>query len=264
MRRATMALAALMVTWSAPAAAQEDAGDTVTWRTDTAFTAPAGRLEIGLFSPTRYALTDTVELQTDLLLNAVLPNLGVQVNWAEVAGWTVGSRHVVRYPTLLLDAVAAEGVGGLLPANITAPQMIELDNEVLGSTRMGLESILTVNLGVSFAPRFTDGVTPSGSLPVIDFPFIYQRTAATAGGATLRGGVAWASRITGALEYTLDVDLFFNPAVFASPALEQGGEVAWRASEHFSLAAGYRLTFAEYAYGARLHVMPTLDVRGGF
>ncbi len=263
MRRTTMALAALMMAWSAPAYAQ-DAEDTILWRTDTAFTAPAGRLEIGLFSPTRYALTDTVELQTDLLLNLALPNLGVQVNWAKVGGWTLGSKHALRYSTLLLGTVAAEGVGGLLPANIEPPQMIELDNEVLGSTRFGLESILTVNLGVSFAPRFSDGVTPSGSLPVIDFPFIYQRTASTVGGATLRGGVAWASKITDSLEYTLDLDLYFNPVVFPSPALEQGGEIAWRASKHFSLAGGYRLTFAEYGYGARLHVMPTLDVKGGF
>ena len=264
MRRTTIALTALLLAWSAPAYAQDNVGENELWRTETAFTAPAGRLEIGLFSPSRYALTDTVELQTDLLLNLVLPNLGVQVNWAKIAGWTVGSRHVVRYPTLLLDTVTAEGVGGFLPNNITPPQMIELDNEAIASSRFGLKSILTVNVGVSFAPRFTEGVTPSGSLPVIDFPFLYQRTASTVGGATLRGGVGWASKFTDTLEYALDLDVYYNPGVFLSPAIEQGGELAWRASKNFSLAGGYRLTFAEYGYGARLHVMPTLDVRGGF
>lgn len=250
-----------LVSWSLPAFAQETKP---LWSTDTAFTAPAGRLEFGLFSPTRYALGDKVELQTNLFLNAALPNLSAQVQWGSAAGWTFGTRHTLRYMTVLFNRLAVEGTGGILPANIKPPQMVELDNDVRASKSLNEDHILTVNLGVSYIPRFTDGVTPSGSLPVVDFPFLYPRLAAASGGATLRAGAAWSGRLASSLRVTADLDLFYNPGVFLAPVAEQGGELAWDISDHVSLAAGWRLTLAKYGYGTRVHVLPTIDVRAGF
>jgi len=264
MRRTTIIMTTCLMACSSAALAQDAPSETTLWRTDTALTAPKGRLEFGLFTPSRYALTDKVELQTDLLLNFALPNVGAQVHWTTAGGWALASKHTLRYSTRLLNVVTAEGVGGFLPGNITPPQMIEIDNEVMTSKRFGASSILTVDLGVSIAPNFNDGVTPSGSLPVIDFPFLYPRLASTVGGATLRGGVAWVGRIVPKLEYAIDVDVFYNTAVFLGPALEQGANLAWRPSDRVSLGAGYRLSLAQYAYGTRVHVLPTLDVRVGF
>ena len=263
MRHKTLAALtlAMLMSWGSTASAQETKP---LWNTDSAFTAPAGRLELGLFSPTRYALSDKVELQTNLLLNAALPNLSAQVQWGSAAGWTFGTRHSLRYTTMLFNRLATEGTGGFLPANISPPQMLELDNDVRASRYLNPDHLLTLDLGVSYIPHFTDGVTPSGSLPVVDFPFLYPRLAAASGGATMRAGVAWSGRLVSSLRAAADLDVFYNPAVFLAPVVEQGAELAWDFSEHVSLSAGWRLTVAKYGYGTRLHVLPTLDVRAGF
>lgn len=265
------ALSVLVVTLLvvSPASAQEavegsEVADELTWSDGSARTLPKGRAELGLFSVSRYALTDAVELQSNLLLNAMLPNLGAQVRWMSSGGWTFGSVHALRYTTRLFGFVSRSGTGGFIPANVEPPQMLELDNAILVSKALGSSHTLTTELGVSVVPKFTDGVTPSGSLPTIDFPFLYTRTAAANGGATVRAGVASAGTIKGRLEYGADVELYYNPSIFSAPILEQGAKLAWRISDHVALFGGYRLTVAQYPYGTRLHALPVLDLRVGF
>ncbi len=259
------ALISLGLTWSLPANAQEEAeAKDAIWNHNSARTLPRGRVEFGLFSPSRVGITDRLELQTNLLLDALLPNLGVKGNWAELGGWSLGSAHTLRYTTRLYSVITAEGTGGILPANIAPPQMIELDNAILLTRDIKRSHALSLDLGASVIPKFSEGVNPSGSLPVVDFPFLYTRTAAANGGATLRAGVAMTGSLVSKLEYLADVDVYYNTAIFLAPALEQGASLAWRFSDHVSLSGGYRLALAKYEYGTRLHVMPTLDLRVGF
>ena len=228
------ALISLGLTWSLPANAQEEAeAKDAIWNHNSARTLPRGRVEFGLFSPSRVGITDRLELQTNLLLDALLPNLGVKGNWAELGGWSLGSAHTLRYTTRLYSVITAEGTGGILPANITPPQMIELDNAILLTRDIKRSHALSLDLGASVIPKFSEGVNPSGSL-------------------------------VSKLEYLADVDVYYNTAIFLAPALEQGASLAWRFSDHVSLSGGYRLALAKYEYGTRLHVMPTLDLRVGF
>lgn len=268
MKRSITLLASVLlgIMWSSTALAQEEDAATrdAIWNTNSARTLPAGRAEIGLFSLARYGLTDSVELQSNLLLNVLLPNLGAKVNWTDFGEWSFGSAHALRYTTRLFSVITAEGTGGFLPANITPPQMLEIDNAVLLTRTIKQQHALTFELGASVIPKFNEGVTPSGSLPVIDFPFLYTRTAAASGGATIRAGAAMTGKVVSKLEYAADIDLYYNPAIFLAPALEQGASLAWRFSDHVSLAGGYRLTLAKYEYGTRIHALPTLDLRVGF
>lgn len=231
------------------------------WPEHTALTTPPGRVVLGLFSPSRLPITDRVELQSTLLLNAAVPNLGAQVHWLGGDGWTFSTRHTLRYPTLLLGFASAPGVGGLLPSNSTPPQLLEVDNEVLVTRALPRQHHVTLSAGVIITPTLAEGVQPSGAIPAVDFPFLYQRLGTIGGGAAVRAGVALSGYLTESFDFVVDLDVMTVPSFSEGAALEQGIEVLWRISSNVSLAGGFRFTYANYPGGPQAAILPVLDLQ---
>ena len=76
----------------------------------TARTLPAGRMDVGVWQPLRYGLTDTLELSSHVLLATRMPNLRARHRWAQAHGWDVATLHELAYPTPLLRDLRREFV----------------------------------------------------------------------------------------------------------------------------------------------------------
>lgn len=225
------------------------------WSGDRAATVPQGRYELGLFSPSRMALGEESEISTTLLLNFLMPNVELKFVWPSQTTWQLATRHRLTYPTLLFKTVSASGAGGLLPPTTEVPQIVGLENEaILERSITGMHSI-ALSIGVSVAPRLTDG-----ELPLIDFPLLYPRLSAANTWATVRAGARLRGQLGQHWSYALGAEAFLLPAIEGGVALEQELELGWRISRTWSLSLGYLMSFAHYPYGGRFHVMPTFDV----
>lgn len=222
---------------------------------ETAYIVPPGRIEIGLLSPTRYALTERDELSTDLLANVVLPNLSLKHSWGKFGPWWLSTKHTLSYPTLLFDQTSREGTGGLFPVTTDAPFALSIDNQLLLTRKVGKQH-LTWDVGVRIGTPLDEE-----RLPLMDFPFLFARFNHLYTFATLRTGVSLGGVLYGPFEYIADLDVWSLPALDNGFALETGGSITWRPGRNFALAVGYRASFAEYPYGTRLHLLPYLDLQ---
>lgn len=233
------------------------------WAGDTANTVAPGRWEFGLLSPSRVALNERVELSTNLLLNVALPNVGAKVGWGEVGAWRLATSHRLTYPTRLINTLAGQGAGGILPISAaeTDPGLIfGLETSALATRTLRSTLMLTGHLGAAFAPRLTDHTAP-----LIDFPFLYQRTAQYNSWGTVRGGVGLRGGIgPSKFSYNVHAEFFYLPAVDGGFAVEQGGALRWAFTQKIALSAGYLLSVARFPYGTRLHALPRLDLVWAF
>lgn len=225
------------------------------WSADRAATVSPGRVEVGLTSPTRFALSEELELSSTLLLNLAVPNLELKAVWSHEGRWRMASRHRLTYPTLFFNLVSREGTGGLLPPTTEVPQIVGFENEVILERVITPKHSVMLSAGVAVAPRLTDG-----ELPLLDFPFLYPRLAATKTWATFRSGAKLRGQLGHHWGYLIGAEAFLLPAVDGGVALEQELSLAWRISRTWSASVGYLMSFAHYPYGDRFHVTPLFDV----
>ncbi len=258
-RPAQTALLCALCTLTTLLAPQTARAENALWASDTADTVPPGRWEFGLLSPSRFALNERVELSTNLLLNLALPNLGAKIGWGQARGWRFATSHRLTYPTLLINTLSREGTGGVLPVSSleTNPsQIIGLETSLLATRTLRPNMTLTWHLGAAFAPRLTDGTAP-----LIDLPFLYQRTAQYNSWGTVRSGLELVGNIGRTkLSYDFHAEVFYLPAVDAGFAFEQGGTLRWAFTRKLAISAGYMMSFARFPYGTRLHLLPLLDL----
>jgi hypothetical protein len=223
---------------------------------ETAYLVPPGRVELGLLSPSRIALTNSDELSTHLLGN-VLPHLSLKHSWGQYGPWWLSTKHTLSYPTLFFDLTSREGTGGLFPATTNAPFTLALDNQLLLTRKVGQQH-LTWDVGVKAATSFGADLD---ALPLMDLPFLYARLNDVYTFATFRTGLSLGGTLAGPFEYIADLDAWALPAIPGGFALETGGSITWRPGRAFALALGYRASFAKYPYGTRLHILPYLDLQ---
>ena len=261
----TRALAALIALTTLAAlttsAAPAHAGEHMLWRTDdTAYLTPPGRVEVNLFGSTRWSPTDDTELATDLLWNILIPNIQLKHHWATTPdGWTFTTQHRASYPTLLYSTTSREGTGGLLPATLEPPQIIALETDALISRYVARQHLITLRAGVEVAPRFG-----GQDVPIIELPLLYPRTASSMTWATFRLGLQLDGQIWRAFDYHASALLYVLPAIPGGAALEHRARVAWRPGRHLALEVGYTLSYANYPYGAQVHMFPAFDFAFAF
>ncbi|MEE8409850.1 MAG: hypothetical protein V3T05_09610, partial [Myxococcota bacterium] len=169
MRAKAWALGVLIALGAASNAAAESAA----WSQGTAYTLPHGRWEVGLFQPLRYGVADSIEVGTHPLLNVLMPNVAIKKAWLGWWGGQLSSRHSLTYPTGLLKALSRDGTGGVLPGDTRVPHIVALTNQAVYSRPLFGELLLTVEAGVTLAASFG-----RSTLPTIDLPIVFPRTAA--------------------------------------------------------------------------------------
>ncbi len=255
--RVYLAALTLVVTFLAVSPAQ---AKSTTWSSDTALTLPKGRWEIGLFHGAHWGVHRDVQLSVSPVAFFILPHLEAKVRWFHTARWHLATKHRLSCPTVFLKIFAREGDLGLLPANTKVPVAFGIDTDVLVTAEWWAGQLVTLKAGIVFAPRLTDG----SDLPLLDFPFLYNRFAALKTTATGRAGLSFEGQIVRQLAYKVDFEAFLLPVIPGGYTVEVGAVLRWRPSDWFSLSAGCRLSYGRYPVGDRFHYLPFLDVAFAF
>jgi hypothetical protein len=225
----------------------------------TAATLPPGRATVGLFEPARLGLLPGLELSSHLLADALIPNVGLRYARARDARWSGAVDVGLHTPTPALALVARDGVGGLLPPNVEAPPLVAIDFGTALSVRLATPLSWTGRVRARLVP----GADPA--LPLIELPFVLQRTAAYSSGF----GASLLSRLSGplpaAFAWRLDVEAFFHPQRGARWAVEPAASLSWTPLDAVRLTAGARWLLAEVPWGVySAAVWPFADLEVGF
>ena len=234
------------------------------WSADTADVLPEGRAEVGLFGPARLGLSSDVELQVHPVWFFMAPHFGAKLHLVSIDRFTVSSRHTLSYPSMLLGLLSREGTGGVLPVETEVPHILNLTQDVLATLALREDQRLTVRAGLRLA--LSSG---ESTLPTIDVPVVYPRTAAWHEAFVGEVGVSWSGRIYSSLFGGLAADLFLVPAGEGSEdpwhyAVEITPHLTWRITDSWALMGGAKLVQGTYPFGAQSHALPLVDVTYGW
>ena len=224
-----------------------------------AHTLAPGRFEVGLYQPLRWGITDGVELQTHPLLDALMPGAAVKVRWSEAGDWTVATRHSLGSPTPLLRLLRREGALGLYPLDAEIPVLLTSAHHVLATGTPAAGQHVTLRGGFRIAPHFG-----TLDMPKLDLPVASARTAAWHEPVVLDAGVAWDGCLPGPFAARLSGEVYVIPGIAEDVVFEQAGALTWRATEGFSVHAGWRWVWARYPWGIQEHVLPVIDAQWAF
>jgi hypothetical protein len=238
------------------------------WSGNHALTIEPKRLELGLFQSAHYGLGHNLELSLHPVAFFALPQLELKTTLAssQRRAW-LGLRGRFSYPTLFLGLVSRSGSGGLLPEASDPPPAFQGEIELI-TTRawgQGHRHLASVLLGLALAAHRS--FTPE-QLPLLDFPFLYQRFAPLYAPAVPRFGASFEGPLVGKLWYDASVTYYLMPSlpdVGLAYALEPAAALEYRfAGDRVALSLGLRGSGARYAYGTRFHFLPYADLRVGF
>lgn len=226
---------------------------------DTAFTLPRGGLEVGVFAPLRWGLTDHVELSVHPLVALVAPHLDAKIAWGRVAGIAIASTHGVLYPTPAMRLLSKEGTGGIVPHDVRYPHLLETGHHLVATRALG-DHLLTVRAGGRLAWNLTEFDGPR-TWSEVEWHFIWPRAAAWFTGWSLDAGLAAEGPVWRALGYRLALDGFAMPGLRGDRAVEWAALVTARPRPGLRVEAGLQWSWAEFPYGSRLSVpLPLADV----
>lgn len=250
------------------------------WISPGARTLDSGRLEIGALSSTAYGVTDRVEVSAHPLGMILFPAAKLKVNWWQgghlvcrdrniefVPQWWVSSQHRLFVPTPLLNFLAKEGSGGLLPANTDVPIAVGMTHLALLSRDIS-EHLLSLSGGISFS------VQGDSDLPMVEFPFLYSTLASLYSPLVIHAGLSAEGVLLGPIDYEIVAKMhLFRPR---TDIPWPGDTTPWVYSQETKLTLSARLgrrhrlslglaaALAKYPVGTRLFAAPTLDYRVSF
>lgn len=229
----------------------------------TALTVGEDRVEVGVFAPLRYGLTDRLELSTHPLWFLVAPNLEARVGWLDRGGFALASAHAILYPTPLMRLLSREGTGGIVPPDVRYPHLLATAHQLVVTRAFG-GHLVTARAGARFAKPLGawDG-PPSWSQ--VEWHLAWPRMAAWFTGWSAEGGLAAQGALHRATGYQVAVDAFLLPGLDGDRAIEWSGLLTHRARPGLLVRAGAKWSWAELPYGSRLSVpFPLVDVIWSF
>lgn len=239
-----------------------------TWSGNHALTIAPKRLELGLFQSAHYGLGHHLELSLHPVSFFALPHLELKTTLAssQLRSW-LGLRARFSYPTLFLALVSRRGSGGLLPATSEPPLALQGEIELITTRAWGQDHRHLASVLLGFALAAHRSFSPE-QLPVLDFPFLYQRFAPLYAPVVPRFGASFEGPLMGKLWYDASVVYYLMPSlpdVGLAYALEPAAALEYRfAGDRVALSLALRGSGARYAYGTRFHFLPYADLRVGF
>ncbi len=139
---------------------------------------------IGIFDPLRISINKIHELRIQPLSFFLIPNVTFERHWYgkrhddDVARFlghyhtNFYSTHSVTFPTLLLNVLTKEGIGGLLPTNSEIPFIFTTKHQLFFEHFIiPTDLAITIGGGVEFGFHGKDS-----DFPPIEYPIIFPRT----------------------------------------------------------------------------------------
>ena len=227
------------------------------WTAGTAFTVQKHRWEPGLFSLSRYGISDHLELAAHPVMLFLLPQVQIKAGWVNHSGFRVATEHGFTYPTIFMQLVARKGIGGLISPELTIPRMLAIYNRVLVSYLPFEDVILTAHAGISFALK-SDPMDKRGT---IDLPLVYPRFAVYFNHPEFDLGVDFRGKFAPRFGWIFAVQNYILSGTVHNYFLENKGDLVYTSQkDHFRLQAGYRICYGEYPDGQRWHLLPDIDL----
>ncbi len=227
------------------------------WTDGTAYNIPKKRWELGLFTLSRYGISDKIEISAHPLMFFLMPQVKVKLGWGEHAGFRLATEHELFYPTLFMNLVATKGTGGLISSEFTIPQMFAVYNRFLVSFRPFEKAILTAHAGIAFSVKFG----PLDPRTTIDLPVIYPRLAVFYTQPEIDAGIDFRGHFVPRIGWLFNVENFFVCGTPQNYFLENKGVLAYTSKkESLRIEAGYKLCFGKYPAGPQWHLLPVIDL----
>jgi hypothetical protein len=232
---------------------------TQTWSEATAHTLPKGHFEVGIFAPLRWGLKESVELEIHPLIAIKSPHLAVKKGLGEAAGFDLGLRSALAWPTPGYRFLARPGIGGLLPVDADIPNIFSLDERLLATRELSERSRLTLEL------RAQVGVaTDDSEWPTIDAPLLFSRSHAHHGGVSTAMGALLEQGVSDAFTLVLDLDAWLLIGTEENWSTEARLMARWQPGERFRAELGGEFVAGAYPYGNNWHVLPGFDLIWSF
>ncbi len=229
----------------------------------TAFTVPIKTLELSLFRPAKFGLTEKDELSAHPLAFFVMPHIFYKRQWLRFElfnqRFLVSSRHGIYYPkfALNLNQRLPFGFTHFQPEDTNVPGALAFQSEVLVSHYLhepdhcsAGDYLITARLGFKYALKFSQI-----DEPLINQSILYRET------AVLIPGFIWyvGADLDGHLNYTYNyfADLDYYAYGFVNNySLESKLGISGYYGKHFSGFAGLKLAFSTMPGHNRFLVMP--------
>ncbi len=238
------------------------------WNLGQARTIEKGRLELGIFLPLKYGITDTLEVSTFPLFDFILPNITLKKELLNKKKLSVSADFSLLYPTFGLSLVAKRKIAGLLPEHSKIPQILSTDMGAILTYEVNKYFIVTTKVSLNIPIIFTD-VTKE-EFPPIDMMLLYPRVASYQGAIVYNLSLDIDGNIFDRLFYTIDVDLYQSLITYNSHSemplnIESKLLLTWKHSDSFVIYLGTKFIWGNYPYGrANLSLVPLFDVAWAF
>ncbi len=225
------------------------------WANNSAKVIEQGAKEKGLFAPFKIGLKNNTELSTQPLLFFLIPNVAVKKQWKGESedDIFIASKHKFTYPTLLLNTLATEGAGGILPNTSVIPQLFKFNNSVLASKNVA-NQLMTLELGVDVTFSFGDSDFPS-----IDY-LVYHSTYSFNNGFTPYITYDVTGHIYGAFDYDINVGTYIFTGDDSGILANHKFRLIWNVSPKFAINGGALFQSGEFPYGHGTTLLPAFDL----
>lgn len=228
----------------------------INYSNSTASLKPKGKWETGFWQPLRIGITDKLELNTHFWVVALNPELGAKIGWGEKAGWKISSEHDLSMPSVLLNFISREDMGGIISPEYNFKTIVSLYNGAIASKPFWNNAVLTTRAGFAFALR---GEKPDPQA-TIDLPVFYPRMAHYYEGVSLRAGASVLKPIGSRLAVEEKIQLYYLTRSSNNFFAENTGTIMWRMCKRTVLKGGYILNYGTYPFGNHLQMWPVIDL----
>ena len=232
------------------------AQQTTIWTIGSARTVPKGSAEFGIIHPLQVGVTNTLEISTQPILGLGLaPNFAIKKLWW-VGDIMIATQHRYNMPTTLLRVMGdMEKRFTYIPDSLEIPYLFGIGNDILISSGIGPEAILSLKIGGDFGLK-----TRGDSLPQIYQPFLYPRTAIYHDMFVWNIGMDIDGNIYKNFNYSADIDFYSIGLKVDDWALEHKGYFIYNHSVNFAALVGYKMSYGSYPDGRRFYVAPVVDL----
>ena len=237
------------------------------WDSHAALLLPVKRLEVGLFQPSRYGVTEFLEVRSQPFLFLVFPNVSFKTGHKKVGNIRTASVLGVYCPTPLLNIISKRGIGGLIDPNIDVPFLMGVSSSFIMTTTkyaMQISAKAGLDLGLSFE-KVDDRLS-------IDLPMLYHRVEVFHNKWGIHLGFDVTKELPKAFEVFFDFDLRLLPGAvnrgkasgyemhYGNHSIEHKLLFIWNRTPRFRVMLGYKLVSGEYPYGSDIRILPFIPM----
>ena len=228
----------------------------------TAYTIPQSHMDVSIFRPARYGISNTFEVSAQPFVFLVFPNAQVKKTWYK-RKFAIASVHGLNYPSLSLNMLRKRDKEGYIPFDSLVPQMITFKNELIVSKMLKKKTtceaanyLLSVKIGAQFAWQFK-----KGNIPAMEKPVIYPLTSIYQKKLLWYAGVDIDAHLNSWINFSADVDFMSVKFNMEDIAIEHKAMIMLPLTNSLMLLGGYKFFYGTYPSGnTQIAVYPLIDV----